>query len=128
MNSWIAYRDHSLFSFKIATVKVDRPTCITSTGGTILEGHDYVTVDMEQAYQNTGTDFYKLSKRIVEKRLNRIGINSTAEEFFPLNLSLEQDLKNAREKAKLLGYNKYGDNPISVKDYVNKYHRAIYFR
>lgn len=66
LNSWIAYRDHSLFSFKIATVKVDRPTCITSTGGTILEGHDFVTVDMEQAYQNTGTDFYKLSKRIVE--------------------------------------------------------------
>lgn len=128
LNSWIAYRDHSLFSFKIATVKVDRPTCITSTGGTILEGHDYVTVDMEQAYQNTGTDFYKLSKRIIEKRLNRIGINSTAEEFFPLNLSLEQDLNKAREKAKLLGYEKYGDNAISVKDYVNKYHRAIYFR
>lgn len=128
LNSWIAYRDHSLFSFKIATVKVDRPTCITSTGGTILEGHDFVTVDMEQAYQNTGTDFYKLSKRIVEKRLQRIGIDCTAEEFFPLNPSLAKDLEEARNKAKILGVEKYGENDTSVKDYIYKYHRAIYFR
>lgn len=128
LNSWIAYRDHSLFSFKIATVKVDRPTCITSTGGTILEGHDFVTVDMEQAYQNTGTDFYKLSKRIVEKRLNRIGINCHAEDFFPLNPSLVKDLKEARDKARILGVEKYGDNKTSVDDFVYKYYRAIYFR
>lgn len=129
LNSWIAYRDHSLFSFKVATVKVDRPTRITSTGGSILEGHDYVTVDMEQAYQNTETDFYKLSKQIVERRLKRIGINDTAEDFFPVNPSLESDLKLCREKAYALGVEKYGtENEKSVQDYVYKYHRAIYFR
>ena len=129
LNSWIAYRDHSLFSFKVATVKVDRPTHITSTGGSILEGHDFITVDMEQAYQNEETDFYKLSKRIVEKRLQRIGVSSTAEEFFPMNSSMKKDLEECREEARRIGIEKYGEEKKhSVSDYVYKYQRAIYFR
>ena len=129
LNSWIAYRDHSLFSFKVATVKVDRPTHITSTGGSILEGHDFITVDMEQAYQNEETDFYKLSKRIVEKRLQRIGVSSTAEEFFPMNSSMKKDLEECREEARRIGLEKYGeDKKHSVSDFVYKYQRAIYFR
>lgn len=129
LNSWIAYRDHSLFSFKVATVKVDRPTRITSTGGSILEGHDFITVDMEQAYQNEETDFYQLSKRIVEKRLQRIGISSTAEEFFPMNSSMRKDLEECQEVARRMGLEKYGeDKPKAVSDYVYKYQRAIYFR
>ena len=129
LNSWIAYRDHSLFSFKVATVKVDRPTHITSTGGSILEGHDFITVDMEQAYQNEETDFYKLSKRIVEKRLQRIGVSSTAEVFFPMNSSMKKDLEECREEARRIGVEKYGeDKKHSVSDYVYKYQRAIYFR
>lgn len=129
LNSWIAYRDHSLFSFKVATVKVDRPTRITSTGGSILEGHDFITVDMEQAYQNEETDFYKLSKQIIEKRLQRIGVSSTAEEFFPMNSSMTKDLEECREVAKKIGVEKYGEEKTKpVSDYVYKYQRAIYFR
>ncbi len=129
LNSWIAYRDHSLFSFKVATVKVDRPTHITSTGGSILEGHDFITVDMEQAYQNEETDFYKLSKQIVEKRLQRIGVNSTAEEFFPMNPSMEKDLEDCREQARKSAVEIYGkEKTKAVSDYVYKYQRAIYFR
>ncbi len=129
LNSWIAYRDHSLFSFKVATVKVDRPTRITSTGGSILEGHDFITVDMEQAYQNEETDFYQLSKQIVEKRLQRIGISSTAEEFFPMNSSMRKDLEECQEEARRMGIEKYGEEKTkAVSDYVYKYQRAIYFR
>ena len=69
VNSWIAYRDHSLFSIKVATVKVDRPPLITSTGGSILEGHDYTVVDMEKAAQNEQSDFGRLADRIVARRL-----------------------------------------------------------
>ena len=129
LNSWIAYRDHSLFSFKVATVKVDRPTRITSTGGSILEGHDFITVDMEQAYQNEETDFYKLSKHIIEKRLQRIGITVSAEDFFPTNSSMASDLEKCREEARKIGLSIYGEEkPKSVSDYVYKYYRAIYFR
>lgn len=129
LNSWIAYRDHSLFSFKVATAKVDRPRGITSTGGSILEGHDYITVDMEQAYQNAETSFYKLSKRIVEKRLQSVGIISNAEEFFPINPSLEKDFEFYKSKAKEIGINKFGkENRKAVSDYVYKYYRAMYFK
>lgn len=129
LNSWIAYRDHSLFSFKVATAKVDRPISITSTGGSILEGHDYITVDMEQAYQNAETSFYKLSKKIVEKRLQSIGIKSKAEEFFPMNQSLEKDFEHYKKQAKAIGIEKFGDNNTkAVSDYVYKYYRAMYFR
>lgn len=129
LNSWIAYRDHSLFSFKVATVKVDRPMRITSTGGSILEGHDFITIDMEQAYQNEETDFYKLSKDIIEKRLQRIGITESAESFFPVNPSMDKDLSECREEARRKGIEKYGeDNKKSVDDFVYKYYRALYFR
>lgn len=60
--------------------------------------------------------------------MQRIGIDCTAEEFFPLNPSLAKDLEEARNKAKILGVEKYGENDTSVKDYIYKYHRAIYFR
>ena len=129
MNSWIAYRDHSLFSFKVATAKVDRPSGITSTGGSILEGHDYITVDMEQAYQNAEASFYKLSKRIVEKRLQSVGVNCKAEDFFPMNPSLEKDFEFYRKQAKVKGIEMYGeDNKKAVSDYVYKYFRAMYFK
>lgn len=129
LNSWIAYRDHSLFSFKVASAKIDRPICTTFTGGTILEGHDFITVDMEQAFQNADTDFYKLSKQIIERRLQRIGINSTVEDFFPVNPYLKEDLDKYRELARIEGEKKYGkDNKKAVNDFVYKYYRAMYFR
>jgi hypothetical protein len=66
LNSWIAYRDHTDFSFKIATAKIKRPELITSTGGSILEGHDFITIDMEKPFQNEKSDFYQMAKDILE--------------------------------------------------------------
>ena len=59
LNSWIAYRDHSLFSFKIAMVQLPNPIRYTSTHGSIIEGHDYITVNLEQPYQNQDGDWRK---------------------------------------------------------------------
>ena len=130
LNSWIAYRDHSIFSFKVATAKVNRPVFITSTGGSILEGHDFITVDMERAYQNEETDFFKLAKKIIERRLENIGLKGvTAEEFFPVNESFSKDIEKYKAIAKQQAEEKYGTNATkSVQDYIYKYHRAMYFR
>lgn len=128
LNSWIAYRDHSLFSFKVATSKVGRPARITSTGGSILEGHDFITVDMEQAYQNEKTSFYRLSTLIVERRLEKAGINVTATEFFPINKNFEKELEKYRLIALENAKNKYGDDAKAVSDYAYKYQRAMYFK
>lgn len=129
VNSWIAYRDHSLFSIKVATVKVDRPPLITSTGGSILEGHDYTVVDMEKAAQNEQSDFGRLADRIVARRLERIGTKKTPEEFFPLHPSVERGLEDAKRVARQEAGGKFPDGTArQVSDYVYKYHRAIYFR
>jgi hypothetical protein len=129
INSWVAYRDHSTFSFKIATAKVNRPELITATGGSILEGHDFITIDMEKPFQNESSDFYKLAKDIVEKRLANIGNNSTAEEYFPINPDFEKDLAKAEELTRKFAKEKYPNGTTKqVNDFVYKYRRAEYFR
>lgn len=129
LNSWIAYRDHSLFSFKIATVQQTNPIRYTSSHGSIIEGHDYITVNLEQPYQNQETNFYKLSEKIIKRRLEKIGLSVEVSEFFPTNPSFTKDIETFKEKAREIAMAKYGqDNPKSVRDYVYKYHRAMYFR
>lgn len=85
LNSWIAYRDHSIFSFKIAIARIAELDRQTSSGGSILEGHDYLTIEMGKDLYNKDSDFYKFAKDIIETRLSRIGINIPAETFFPPN-------------------------------------------
>ena len=129
LNSWIAYRDHSLFSIKVATVKVQRPSLITSTGGSVLEGHDFTVVDMEKPLQNEQSDFGRLASRIVARRLERIGLSKSPDEFFPIHESVERGLADAREAAEAEARKKLPNGTSKqISDYVYKYHRAIYFR
>ena len=129
LNSWIAYRDHPAFSFKVATVKVDRPPLITSTGGFILEGHDFTVVDMEKPVQNEQSEFGRLGERIIGRRLERIGCNRTPEEFFPVHSSVTKGLAEAKEAARAEALKRYPDgSKTQISDYVYKYQRAIYFR
>jgi hypothetical protein len=129
INSWIAYRDHSDFSFKIATAKINRPEFITTTGGSILEGHDFITIDMEKPLQNEKSDFFLMAKEILEKRLAKTGFQSDVDAFFPMN----PDFKRGLEKCKISVKQKYLlENPSATvkqtNDHVYKYSRAEYFR
>ena len=131
MNSWIAYRDHSLFSFKVAVAKVGAQTKITSSGGSILEGHDYTQIDMEAPLQNKNTDFYQLAERIVKQRLKNTSISTTPKEFFPPNDKMKRDLETSeravREEA-ILRFESKDVKSKAVNDYVYKYKRAHYFK
>ena len=127
LNSWIAYRDHSLFSFKVATAKVGTPTKVPASGGAILEGHDYTTIDLEAPYLNRASSFYRLATRLIKKRLERIGIDTNPEEFFPENASMSTELREFEDLARKEARQKYDDNK-SISDYVYKYARAMYFR
>jgi len=130
LNSWIANRDHSHFSFKVATTKVDRPKFITSTGGTILEGHDFTSIDMEKSFQNPDSDFYNLAKKIVEKRLETIKLhNITAEAFFPENPEFTEKMKECGEYIKKEAEKKYSnEDKKKISDHIYKYARAKYYR
>ncbi len=129
LNSWIAYRDNNIFSFKVATTKADGYNYNTSTGGNILEGHDFTRIDLEQPYQNRMSEFGKYARLILNRRLESIGIEKKLEEFFPLDKTFEQDLKEAEKIAKEKALEIYNEEQKKkINDYVYKYKRAIYFR
>lgn len=128
INSWIAYRDHSQFSFKVATAD-SSPDFLTSNGGMILEGHDFISVDMLKPYQNKESEFGKLAKKIVDQRLKRYNLNKTAEEFFPASETLLKGIEASREIVKKEAKKKYPeDKGTQISDYVAKYTRAHFFK
>ena len=130
LNSWIAFRDHSLFSFKVATTKVARTTRTTISGGSILEGHDYSTIDLERPLHNRNTGFYRLASLIIKRRLADVGIDVTPADFFPENPKMVEDLSIAKEKTKTAAFEKFGPSASSkrIGDYVYKNYRARYFK
>ncbi len=131
LNSWIAYRDHSLFSFKVAVAKVGTQTKITSSGGSILEGHDYTEIDLEVPYQNKESIFYKLARPLIKRRLENFSIDAEPEDFFPVSNTMERQLEESKQivfKEAILKFGTTKEASKSVKDYVYKYKRAHYFK
>lgn len=129
VNSWIAYRDHSLFSVKIASARADQLHFKTASGGTILEGHDFVQIDLELDYHNEESNFGKLAKSLIAKRLSEVGIGSSPEEFFPMNPTVEQELVKCREVVRQRAEELYPDGPPkTINDYVYRFARAEWFR
>ncbi len=129
LNSWIAFRDNTLFSFKVAMAKADPPDFLTASGGSILEGHDFTLVDLERPYQNRESEFGKLAKHIVSRRLNKIGFNGGVEEFFPSNPKFEKDLAKSKRIITTEAHEKYPTGTRKqINDYIYKYSRAEYYR
>lgn len=131
LNSWIAYRDHSLFSFKVAVAKVSTQTKITSSGGSILEGHDYTEIDLEAPYQNKDSNFYQLARTLIQRRLENMSILTSPEEFFPISTTMKKQLKMSEQIVREEAILKFGEEKKeskSVTDYVYKYKRACYFK
>ena len=129
LNSWVAFRDHSLFSFKIATTKVAPGARRTASGGSILEGHDYTRIDLERPLHNPRTGFYRLADKIIARRLKDAGIDASPEEFFPVNKRMQEDLQRARDQVRKIATKKYGkEAKKAILDYVYKNTRSHYFR
>lgn len=128
INSWIAFRDNKLFSFKIATADI-KPSFITSTGGVILEGHDFVKVDLTKRLFNKASEFNKFARDVITKRLDLAGIEATVDEFLPESETFKIGLQEGRDIARQLAQEKYPKpTGTQIGDYVAKYGRAIYFR
>jgi len=126
--SWVAFRDHSLFSIKVAITNLDRISLTTVSGGTILEGHDYTRINMVQPFQSEGADFGRLAKQLIAKRLEKANINVTPEEFFPVSEAMLEKLRESEVVVRLEAEKKYGSDSSKISDYVYKYKRAHFFR
>lgn len=131
LNSWIAYRDHSRFSFKVAVAKVGKNAKVTATGGSLIEGHDYITVDLEAPLHNRRTPFYDFARTLVQRRLKNVSIDVDPEDFFPMSDAMRLDLDAVKRTVRREALAKYGSSPEAMKqvtDHVYKYTRARYFQ
>lgn len=128
LSSWIAYREHSVFSFKVALANVAKSSLKTASGGSILEGHDYTRLDMVQPFHNETSDFGRLAKLLVKRRLENVEVPTEPDQFFPISDRLRKDLAEAERIVREEGTKKYGAHSDKVTDYVYKYKRAHYFR
>ncbi len=129
LNSWLSYRDHSVFSFKVALATVVDFDRRTSTGGSIIEGHDYIAINLEQPFQNESSQFGMLARSIIEKRLKNIGIASSPDQFFEESLEFRAELDLCWDEV----VRKYtAEHPEAdkkqINDYAYKQARALYFR
>jgi hypothetical protein len=130
LNSWIAYRDRSVFSFKVAVADVFGYDYRTASGGGILEGHDFLSIDLQKPFQSATSEFGRLAKDVIDRRLATFKISVTAEEFFPTSQEFSKDLELCREAAQkeaLIRYPRESDAK-GRNDYVYKYARVRYFR
>jgi len=129
LNSLIAHRDHSLFSFKVAVPSQEDYNFSTFSKGAILEGHDYIFVDLEKDFQSEKTAFYDLANDIIARRLEKYDIKRTPDEFFPSSPGFLEGLEAARVQARREAVEVRGyTDQKQITDYVYKYHRALYFR
>ncbi len=119
LSSWIAYREHSVFSFKVALASVSKSTLKTASGGSILEGHDYTQLDMVQPLHNEASDFGHLAKLLVERRLEKFAIKtSTDQSFDPVSEQFRKDTAEAEQVVRQEATEKYGAASDRISDYV----------
>ena len=131
INSWIAYRDHSFFSFKVAIPEIDSHPKRTAVGSSILESHDYIRVDLQGPDYRKDSGFYHLARKLMHRRLINANIHVPIEEFFPLSEAMKVGLDKAEELVRREAYSKYGESDTKAKarqDYIYKYRRARYFQ
>jgi hypothetical protein len=129
LNSWLSYRDHSVFSFKVALATIEDFDRKTGTGGSIIEGHDFITVDLEQPFQNENSKFGHLARHIIERRLMNVGIAIPPDTFFKESIEFRKSLTECENSAREEYLTKNPDaSPKQIADYIYKQARAIYFR
>ncbi len=130
INSWLGYRDHSLFSLKVAIAGMRNYDLRTAFGGNILEGHDYTAINLYRPFQNLQSEYGRFATKVVNRRLKQAGIERPAEEFFPTSDSFTKDLANAKRRAEKLAIDRGIDpkDKKSFNDFRYKFGRALYFR
>ncbi len=129
INAWLGYRDNSIFSIKMAVAGIRSYDFSTAHGGSVLEGHDYVTVDLQRPIQNKDSEFGQFALSVAAKRLTNAGINISPEVFFPVSKAFVSRLERAKLQTEAEAI-KLGLTAGSkaFNDFVYKQKRAAYFR
>ena len=129
VNAWLGYRDNSVFSIKLAIAGIRSYDFSTTFGGAVLDGHDFVTVDLQRPIQNRDSEFGQFARNVVAKRLANAGITKSPDEFFPVSQAFAKRLETARRQTEATARDRgLQDGSKAFNDYVYKHKRAVYFR
>lgn len=101
LNTWVSYRSTDLVSLKIST-QMGYKTFRTSSGIKIEAPHDYSEINFTSVYTGSLKENYpKLVSEIVEKRLQRVGLqNIKAKDFFPVDKVQEETIRSISNEIK----------------------------
>ena len=97
LNSWIAYRTQPTISLKVSTQLDLYKTYFTSTGVLIESPHDYQDVTISDLYTTFITDYSRIAKNILRRRLEIANINIDINDFFPCYIPQEEGIKAEME-------------------------------
>lgn len=129
VNSWIAYRDHSIFSLKVAVARRPSYNFSTANGSSILEIHDYSSLDMQTPYQNSASSYAKFISKVLSTRLSKSGIDIEAEKFFPPYDKFEAEINEARQLIEKTMLEEFPSATAKqLNDYAYKRARALVFK
>lgn len=101
LNTWVSYRTSDKLCFKIST-QLGYKHYRTTNGQRIEAPHDFREVNISTIYTGGSSkgDYPRWVEDIVTKRLNGIGIQRTAREFFPVPEAQEQAIEKIKAKYK----------------------------
>lgn len=97
LNSWLVARTQGDVSLKVAAQR--HKTLMTVNGGQARSPHDFQQIDIAAIYTTKrGQVYFKSVQGIVQKRLERAGINASPEKFFPPNARQEAAIELLKQK------------------------------
>jgi len=124
INTWVSCRTSDTVCLKIST-QMGYKTFITTSGRFIENPHDYCEVDLTTIYSPTTSNFGKRIKEILERRFQIFDIQGTPENYFPVKVTQEEEIKKIGDALR-----KNHDAGIGrgyrASDDVVRYARAIY--
>jgi len=83
---------------------------------------------MIQPFHNEEADFGRLANLLIKRRLEKCGINTAPQMFFPVSPQMLAQLKESEEAVRKEAVKLYGNDRGRISDHVYKYKRAHFFR
>ncbi|MEN6520069.1 MAG: hypothetical protein ABFD46_02825 [Armatimonadota bacterium] len=127
INSWVANRDQATLCLKVSAERAAYKTYSTRDGALIEEPHDYSSIDVDELYTKSKTNYFEKVKLIANRRLE-LSLVPTKDitEFLPPNK--EEELLLAEFKKQTREEWHTAKEPGRQNDYVTRYATARLFQ
>jgi hypothetical protein len=127
LNTWVSQRTTSQVSLKIST-QLNYKTYRTASNITIDSPHDYNDVNISTVYTSQKNHYRKRVQEIIERRLKNAGLNTSVEEFFPIDEEQQKKVDAIAERiisGEIVTPNAYRDGDKVYRYAVSEYMKQL---